>query len=113
MLLEYYNLNCWLFGILGTSLFLTLTPLHVKFGQGSWTADRFGLGHDWLAKIGMDLIPDHSPVLWVHAVCLCLVMCVTTSLMRSYQTRFVAYRFEWLHSMPPPQSTTLLVDNIP
>merc|ERR1719444_660767 len=85
---------------------IVLLPLHY-YAEGS-------LGNeDLLSKLDMGNIPEGSKALWVHAVCVWLVVFVATRRLDKAHVDFLERRFAWISSLTAPRATTLLVENIP
>jgi hypothetical protein len=108
MLLEFTVLGMKLMALIGIPLMLLLMPLHYFFG-GGWkvTCDSR------LTLVGLGNLPYGSPVFYVHALVVWYVVVVTETMLFRAMRKFLSVRFDWLNSLDPPQSTTVLVENIP
>jgi len=52
-------------------------------------------------------------IYWVHAVFVWFVVYVTQTAIFEAQDKFLKKRYDWMLRMPPPRSTTVLVEGIP
>lgn len=105
--LEFRRLNWRIFSVLGPVLCAVLLPLHYEAHQDS----EYEL--DMLSKfdIGRDPLPDW--MLWVHAVMVWFVVCVSTWTITRTQEHFTERRYQWLKEIPFPRAKTVLIRNIP
>lgn len=107
MMLEFCNLSIRICAVIGVPMTVFMCPLHFWLGG----KDRNDV--DELSQIGMANIVPGSWLYWVHAVVIFMVVYAVMTLITRAQERFLERRFQWLKSMPPPRSTTVLVENIP
>lgn len=68
---------------------------------------------DRLSRIGMANVLSGSWLFWIHAIDVVFVVAVCERYIYKAMERFVIRRMAWLKRMPEPQSTTLLLENIP
>jgi len=104
MLMEFYSLIRRIFTYLGPILMLVLCPLHFFASP---------MHSDLLCRFDIANLPGGSRLFWVHAVCVWLVVLVSTGLMSRAHDSFLEQRFAWMNALPLPRATTLLIENIP
>lgn len=68
---------------------------------------------DWLSRLDVGAYPKEDWILWVHAVCVWLVVAVACWQITYAHESFVQRRYEWLANIPRPRATTVMVTNIP
>jgi hypothetical protein len=85
-----------------------LMPLHYFFG-GGWGVTC----NSRLTLVGLGNLPKGSPIFFVHAFVVWYVVVVTEWMVYKAMRKFLTVRFDWLNGLVPPQSTTVLVENIP
>lgn len=133
MLLEYHKLGISILSYLAPVVCFILAPMHyfmgttIFFNPFTEKAEEM----DWFSRLGIKSMTatwslynrkftissqdaTYNIILcWAHALLVCFVVhLVTTKVFESHE-RFLKWRFRWLKEMPPPRSTTLLVESIP
>jgi len=105
--LEFRRLNWRIFSVIGPVLCAVLLPLHYEAHRDA----EYEL--DLLSKfdIGRDPLPDW--MLWVHAVMVWFVVCVSAWTITRTQEHFTERRYQWLKEIPFPRAKTVLIRNIP
>lgn len=86
---------------------LITCPLNRFVGKG--TADA----PDEISKFGLANVEKGSPVYWMHALIVWVVVVIVCRIIRKAEEQFVEERFDWLADVPEPRATTLLVEGIP
>eukprot|EP00440_Ansanella_granifera_P041143 gb/GFBE01044616.1/.p1 GENE.gb/GFBE01044616.1/~~gb/GFBE01044616.1/.p1 ORF type:complete len:742 (+),score=154.37 gb/GFBE01044616.1/:1-2226(+) len=107
MLLEFSNLCIKITATIGLPMCAIICPVNF------WLGNRDPEEVDDLSRISMSNVQDGSWLFWVHAVIVWLVVHAVEAMILNAQERFLKRRYSWLKSMPPPRSTTILVENIP
>jgi len=105
-LLDYHSLMRWILASITPGIVLVLCPLHLKYGKNTPEVDK-------LSRLGINNLPQGSPIFWVHAFYVWYVVIVVIGFLLEAQNQFVQYRYQWLRDMPVPQAKTMLVENIP
>ncbi|CAJ1339653.1 unnamed protein product [Effrenium voratum] len=101
--LEFRRLIWRIFSVIGPVLVAVLLPLHYQAHQGS------DMDLDILSQldIGRDPLPDW--MLWVHAIMVWFVVCVSSWTVAVAQEHFTERRYQWLKEIPFPRANTILV----
>jgi len=106
MLIEFANLSSTIMWRIGCVVLPVLAPLHLFFG-----------GHvakqDHMSYLSMGNVRNGSPLYWVHAVVVWVVIIIVERTVWAAQEKFLPLRFKWLRRLAEPQSTTVLVEAIP
>mmetsp|Transcript_49267 Transcript_49267/g.77920 ORF Transcript_49267/g.77920 Transcript_49267/m.77920 type:complete len:822 (-) Transcript_49267:8-2473(-) len=105
LLLSFLNFALKLLACIGLPMVLLFCPLSFVFGCHP-------AGGDLLSKIDMTVLPDGSPLFWIHALGVWYVIWASQKLIENQQRAVMAKRYRWLNEMPPPRSTTVLIQNI-
>lgn len=104
MLLEFTHLAMLILGFIGVPSLAVLCPLHLHGGGGA---------RDNLSRLGFGNVARGSWVCWVHCVFVWYVVLVVELFIFRAMRLFMARRIKWLREMPPPRSTTVLVEELP
>jgi len=111
MLATYYRLCRNIMFWSGGACILVLCPMHAYYSR-----DKPGL--DMLSRISMEALiaepatTDPVPY-WIHAVMVWFVVITTLQQVYRQHCLYLDLRFAWLCKLQKPQSTTLLIENIP
>lgn len=106
-LLEFCRMNTRIISVIGPLLSCALLPMHY---YASMKAHK---NMDWLSRLDVGAYPKEDWVLWVHAVCVWLVVMVACWQITYAHESFVQRRYQWLANIPRPRATTVMVTNIP
>jgi len=104
MLLEFCGLCMKILAAIGLPMLLIMSPLNAFAGKQP--VDR-------LSKLGMGSVQPGSWLCRPHTFFVWYVVVVSQLLIFRAQRSFLDRRYAWLRAMPAPQSTTVLVENIP
>lgn len=103
-LIEFYRFNCRMLSVIGP-------PIMVVVGTAHYISTPSTL--DFLSRFDIDNANGTPQIRWLHASCVWFVVVAVTSVMKSTHQDFMGRRFDWLKTMPSPQGTTIMVENIP
>lgn len=107
MLIEFSHLAMKISASIGVPICLLMCPLH-------WVLGGMPPGAvDALSRLGMANIARGSWLYWVHAAITWLVVVACEYWFEQAMESFLARRWRWLKTLPPPRSTTVLVENLP
>lgn len=120
MLVEFCNLGMKISACLGIPFVLLLCPTYKVLGA-EWAAyctqssTNVTVMDDPLQSISISVLPSCRTTWfnWLLAGLVWLVVAAVQFLLRRAQRDFVKRRMDWLQARPKPQSTTLMVTNIP
>lgn len=107
MVIEHSILGMKIMIALGLPAMLVLTPLHLFWGGHA-------AGNDYLSWVMFNNVADDSWICWVQSAYVWYsVVVVQWLVFRTHAQVYMPQREKWLLEMPPPQSKTILVENIP
>jgi len=107
MLIEFTHLAMKICLTIGVPMCLIMAPANYWLGQMPHSQV------DALSRIGMANIEMGSWLYWVHAFVVWLVVLTSEHWIKQAMEAFLVRRWKWLKMMPPPRSTTVLVENLP
>jgi len=103
-LLEFYRFNRRVLCLIAPPCLIVLGPINW------WVAKP---NQDWLGKLDIANMVSSPEFVWVHAGFVWFVVLATTMVLYQANQEFLERRFTWLQSIPEPQATTVLLENVP
>lgn len=112
LMLEFFDFSTKLLLTISVPLFVVMSPINLWLGGGR--VENGIVVTDNLSKIAIGNVRDFHPWLyWVYAFIVCAVVYVVIDFIHKAQSKFIAWRFQWLRDQPAPRCTTIMVEGIP
>jgi len=107
LMIEFSHMAMKICATIGVPMCLLMGPAHWFFG--GMPEEQM----DPLSRFGMSNITVGNWLYWVHACLVWLVLLSAEFWIEKAMLSFLPRRKRWLKMMPPPRSTTVLIENIP
>jgi len=106
LLLKFDEMSRDLMFKIGLPMLCIMGPLHYVFGGHA-------AGDDHMSYLSFGNVENDSKLYFVHCLVVWGVVLITTHTVSEAQKEFLELRFKWLRDMAKPQSTTVMVTDIP
>lgn len=106
MLLALTNLCMRILAMFGLPMLFIIGPLNFAFGGGA-------AGKVYLSSLSITNVENGSWLFWMHAFVVWAVVIVVQVNIYAAMRDFMPRRHRWLHHLPTPRATTVMVENIP